>query len=341
MVNTASTGMCGKLAPHDYVSNGNLLFTTGQITELCSKCTAQVPEICKAGGVPNTGVVATNPGTTAAQACASESIAYSAAEAKCATFLSDSVNLEACILDYCTSGGDEGMVENAEEESSRVVGNALPPFTPGAPTSSPTNSPTAATASAAGDPHLTNTRGQKFDLYKTGQMEFLRVPFASSGKNVNLTLSAMIEQRGGSTHTCTRELFITSLSLGGAWLSGRPLVLAVGEGHTGKLAVLLGGVPLSPSPKVVTISEHMKLHMLNEKQFHIGVGSASIEVVYVPGPTHYLNLRALSLQSLGCKIGGLLGDDDHKDVSTPHACRSPILLDMPLTHQRSHAFAMM
>jgi hypothetical protein len=137
MAAPASTGLCGKAAPHTYVSNTELLFSTEQITELCSKCTgAHEPEICKSGGVPNASVVAIDSGSSAADACANASpeIPYSVAEEKCQAFHSDPPALEACMLDFCASGGEESMVDNAIEEAAREPPNALPPFSPHAPT---------------------------------------------------------------------------------------------------------------------------------------------------------------------------------------------------------------
>merc|ERR1719270_3035760 len=63
------------------------------------------------------------------------------------------------------------------------------------PTSSPTDSPAptpSPSASAIDDPHLTNMRGESFDLWRLGQVEFLRVPFDATKGSADFTLTARV-----------------------------------------------------------------------------------------------------------------------------------------------------
>ena len=88
----------------------------------------------------------------------------------------------------------------------------------------------------------------------------------------------------------------------------------------GKMTVLLGGVEVKPSSKRVHISSMLRLDMPDETQFHVGVGSTRIHVSRDLQPGHFfLNMQAKSLRKLGCRIGGLLGEDDHAHVSKPPA----------------------
>ena len=207
------------------------------------------------------------------------------------------------------------------------------------PTHSPTHSiPQAQVASGTGDPHRINTRGQSFDVYKTGQMEFLRVPSESTTEGAKLTALATIEPSSLSpTRKCTRELYIASLKFGGAWLMGHLLVLSrAGK----KMSATLDDVPLKPSPEQ-GISEKVKFFMHdNQKRFFVVIGATLIDVSRVAHPVPRLDIHVKSLQSLGCKIGGLLGDDDHKEVSTC-ASGSPMLMDMAAENQGSRASASM
>jgi len=52
-----------------------------------------------------------------------------------------------------------------------------------------TDAPTTAisSASASGDPHMTNTRGEKFDIYESGQLEYLRASHKSATEAHNFT----------------------------------------------------------------------------------------------------------------------------------------------------------
>jgi len=209
-----------------------------------------------------------------------------------------------------------------------------------APTPSPTLAPTPspASASASGDPHLTNTRGERFDIFKSGQMEFLRVPYESVTKNANFTVLATIQGVSDSIEKCKEYRYITSLRFGGAWLGDQLLDVAM---HEQQMVVLLGGVKVKPSLQPLPIG-NMQLNMPNERQLHVGVGATWIDVSRDIQPLHFfLNMQARSLGSLGCRIGGLLGEDDHVGVSTPPSGCDRGLLQKPLTPRRVQASARM
>jgi len=184
------------------------------------------------------------------------------------------------------------------------------------PVSEPNSSePASEPASASGDPHLINTRGERFDIFKTGQIEFLRVPYDSVSGNANFTLLATIQNTRESTVQCDESRYITSLLFDGAWFGGQPLDVTMDHGQ---MVVRLGGVQVKPSPQPRTIGNMLQLHMSDEDQIHLDVGETRIHVSSDIQPVHYfLNMLARSLGSLGSRIGGLLGEDDHVAVSTP------------------------
>merc|ERR1712232_1371849 len=131
MTNPEGAGMCGKRPPHQYVANSDALFTADQLADLCSHCAVvsnRIPEICKPGGLPNPGVTADVPDTTGQEACASANppIALSVAQAKCQS-VGDAAMVEACIIDYCSSDGDDAVTENAKDEASNEPADAKAP----------------------------------------------------------------------------------------------------------------------------------------------------------------------------------------------------------------------
>jgi len=208
------------------------------------------------------------------------------------------------------------------------------------PASEPLSEPVSPkAASASGDPHVINTRGERFDIFKTGQMEFLRVPYESVSGNANFTLLTTIENTRESITQCDESRYITSLLFGGAWFSGQPLEVTMDHGQ---MVVRLGGVPVKPSPQPRTLGNMLQLHMPDENQVHVGVGEMWIDVSSDLQPVHYfLNMQARSLGSLGSRIGGLLGEDDHVAVSTPPpGCKFAKLTAVRTTHS-SHASARM
>jgi hypothetical protein len=152
-------------------------------------------------------------------------------------------------------------------------------------------------------------------VYKIGQLEFLRVPFESATEKANLTLLATIEDTVGSSNQCAQARYITSLQFGGAWIGNHKLEVSM---HKGEMVVSRGGSRVKPSPHVRHIGKMLKLHMPDVDQLHVSSGQMSIDVFRDSRPVHFfLNVGARSLMALECKIGGLLGEDDHAAVSTP------------------------
>merc|ERR1740123_1710048 len=116
-------GLCGKKdPPHELVPNGQVLFSQAQIDEICKVCTIDPPLHCSQGGVP-IGVpaeeVTMSEREQAEEACKSAvpPIAISDAQEKCMS----SVDINACITDYCATDGDDTMVEIANEEKNHLV----------------------------------------------------------------------------------------------------------------------------------------------------------------------------------------------------------------------------
>jgi len=203
--------------------------------------------------------------------------------------------------------------------------NANPP-TPW-PTPPPTNAGQPTTPSAVGDPHLINSRGEHFNIFKTGQMEFLRVPYESKAAKADFTAIASIEAIGETDNKCEGANFITGMRFSGSWLKGKTLEVnldSISEGAVQKkVTVLLGGDQLIPAPEPIDVGENMKLIWHHDEQVVLKVGEATVDMKLIH---YFLNVEARSFMSLGSKIGGLLGEDDHAGVSTsPSECQRETL----------------
>jgi len=203
--------------------------------------------------------------------------------------------------------------------------NANPP-TPW-PTPPPTNAAQPTTPSAVGDPHLINSRGEHFNIVKTGQMEFLRVPYESKAAKADFTAIAKIEAIGETDNKCEGANFITGMRFSGSWLKGKTLEVnldSISEGGVQKkVTVLLGGDQLMPAPEPIDVGENMKLIWHHDEQVVLKVGEATVDMKLIH---YFLNVEARSFMSLGSKIGGLLGEDDHAGVSTsPPECQRETL----------------
>jgi len=248
----------------------------------------------------------------------------------------------------CVRKADDPASPTCPNKTVSTTGAAAPatttaPLPTGPPTTPFPKAPLP--ASATGDPHLMNTRGEKFDIYKSGQMEFLRVPYGCvpDGENhcgANFTVHATI-QGVSESYDCGQSHYITSLRFGGAWLKDHPLEVQM---KSGEMVVLLQGGRVTPSFKRRTITNEVQVYMPDEYQVHVGAGETWIDVSRDLQPVHFfLNLQARSLGKFGCRIGGLLGDDDHAAVSKPPAgCSksSMLLAKKSDKHQRRfHASA--
>merc|ERR1712232_1129876 len=120
-----------------------------------------------------------------------------------------------------------------------------------------------------------NIRGERFDIYKVGQIEFLRVPKKAQKEQANFTAVATIQDIAGATSRCKQSRYITSMNFGGAWLLGRPLEVTMERGH---MNVLLGSVPMKPSIQPTPIGKMLKVHLRDETQLIVKVGKAKIVV---------------------------------------------------------------
>merc|ERR1719409_1946302 len=88
----------------------------------------------------------------------------------------------------------------------------------------------------------------------------------------------------------------------------------------GEMVVFLGGVRVQPSTQALPIGSMLQIHMPDEDQLSVSAGHMSIDVSRDRRPVHFfLNVAANSLAALGCRVGGLLGEDDHAYVSEPPA----------------------
>jgi hypothetical protein len=167
---------------------------------------------------------------------------------------------------------------------------------------------------------MSNILGERFNVFKVGRLEFLRVPFQSRLAEANLTIFATVDDVVGTLDECKQARYITSLVFGGAWVSDNRLVVSMSP--SGQMRVSLGGQRLEPLERPLRLGQILHLHMPTEDKLQLRAGETSIAVS--PSGNHgghhyFLNFNASSLRSLNCRIGGLLGEDDHSIVASPPA----------------------
>jgi hypothetical protein len=203
----------------------------------------------------------------------------------------------------------------------------------------PVTPPTTATAS--GDPHLVNTRGEHFSIFESGNVEFIRVPYELTTEEAEFTLHANI-QSFGEGDKCKEARYITGLFFDGSWFEGKPLKVSVDVTHPGatkkEMKVSFGGVPVLPSTEPIDLGNRMFLHVHNGTNLVLNVAGANFVADL---QWYFLNVELSSLPKLAEKIGGLLGEDDHSAVSKkPLGCVHGLLgKAYPTVHSVAHVVA--
>jgi hypothetical protein len=218
-----------------------------------------------------------------------------------------------------------GSVISASQMSSYLTASSVTgevtgiPATPGtsasvialAPTASPTPmppttpSPTPGGASAVGDPHLQNIHGDRFDLMKTGNHVLINIPRGMSAANALLRVQAEAIRLGGH---CA-DMYFQAVNVTGSWADAKQ--------HGGY--------------------HYAAWHDEAKTPEWIALGKVELKVVHgrtVSGFL-YLNVYVKHLGRTGFAVGGLLGEDDHADASTPsEACGKQMTLSGDLSEIR-------
>jgi len=155
---------------------------------------------------------------------------------------------------------------------------------------------------AVGDPHLQNIHGERFDLMKSGEHVLIHLPRRESLENALLHVQAVAQTLG---HFCTDTYFVR-INVTGKW----PSALRPG-----------GFIFHADDPDTDAASGWMRLQ-----------GSSNgLQMKVVHAHTQqgirYLNFYIKHLDRIGFPVGGLLGEDDHEEVSTlPHNCEQRMAL---------------
>jgi hypothetical protein len=142
-------------------------------------------------------------------------------------------------------------------------------------------------ASATGDPHLKNVYGDRFDLMKEGRHVLINIPRGMSAENALLRVQADASRLGGH---CA-DMYFQEVNVTGSWAESKRV----------------GGYHYSVSQDAAETSEW------------VAFGKVGLKVAHgrTTGGLQYLNLYVKHLSRTGFAVGGLLGEDDHWDVSLP------------------------
>jgi len=164
------------------------------------------------------------------------------------------------------------------------------------------------TISAVGDPHLQNVHGQRFDLMKKGTHILIQIPRGESARSTLLRVVADASRLG---RRCA-DIYFQRLNVTGAWADQKQR----------------GGF------------HYESRSLINKTSTWLGFGKVDLKITR--GRTRegveYLNFYARHLGRAGFVVGGLLGEDDHTDATTPSVeCLKRLSLHRPSARKRIHA----
>lgn len=176
--------------------------------------------------------------------------------------------------------------------------------------------------SASGDPHVVNVVGERFNLWRLGKVELLRIPRNSAKPLLHMVANvselANVGDAGHHTYNdCAEAPYMTDMHL---TLHQNNISISIREND---MVVHLNQKKLEPSYTPYKCAMNWRqfdgeASILVQRDFHvkISVGDASIDVIQPRQPAHFfLNMAARRLGSLGFDVGGVLGLDDHTDVA--------------------------
>jgi len=145
-------------------------------------------------------------------------------------------------------------------------------------------------AHALGDPHVSNMRGEHFDIYRPGTLPLLHVPRHANRENRLLFVQADARQM---RNEC--DAYFQTVTVSGIWTNQSGPIRFIANPHG--------------TPPGIKWKEWVRF------------GDVQIQVVHRMKDINYLDFYAKVDAQSEYEVGGLLGSDDHTFVSTrPHEC---------------------
>jgi len=229
------------------------------------------------GSVHTMGTVCCQPdGVGTRSGCVSGT--YETAAAHC-----ESVGQALCTVEQIKAGSGEGSGCSFDDDLVWTSNGCTPT------TASPTPTPPDA-ASATGDPHLSNIRGEHFDVYQPGNMALIHVPRRAEPARTLLLVEAEARRMGDEC-----SVYFQGVTISGLWTNqSKPIqFLASSRGP----------------PEGRKWKEWVRF------------GSIDLKVVRRTKGVDYLNVYIRNLGRTSYEVGGLLGLDDHSTVAKrPRQC---------------------
>lgn len=226
----SSDGICAEGTGTDPVACEDALFNAEELAELCHMCGMENCETCPT--TPDDYEPEDKPEDT----CEHAGISYQEAEEACEALTETPEFFKACILDFCSSGGDEEVVKEAEKEEEVDEEDD----TPDAPTTTITTTEcTEGTCKVWGDPHISvfDTKVVSLISSLTG---FVDDSDAREDRNNNFKTGDFWLVKSHDVHIQARynlvkerrnKPFLKGVAVGGPFLRGNVLLIGPKQGQ--------------------------------------------------------------------------------------------------------------
>jgi len=200
-------------------------------------------------------------------------------------------------LDSFSTIKTDGLVITMDSHRSSFVVNRS--------TSAPPAVRSVADPSVLGDPHVWNVKGDKFDMVRPGPVEMLRLPKHALTNEANFTLEAVLTPIKRCGQTVITEFSISGSSVDALHVMATKdgAVIRAADGQTAKS--VLRNMEYS-----VDSTLHQKSQLLI-KPYNIVLKFW----VTMQGGLPAFDLHTRGVANLGSDVGGMLGYDDHTDVT--------------------------
>jgi len=158
-------------------------------------------------------------------------------------------------------------------------------------------------ASSSGDPHMSNIKGELFDVKMHGFHTLLQVPRFAPPEAALLRVEGEVRNFGNC-----RMQYLKRLNITGQWAEG----------------IHKDGIFLDSD----TPNRYTNLHLKHSygQEFQFGPIAAKVEFHYTKKGLSFLNFYVTSVGDIQVPIGGILGLDDHA-YATKGAC-NPIVANL-------------
>jgi hypothetical protein len=185
----------------------------------------------------------------------------------------------------------------------------------------------ALSASASGDPHVTNVAGERFDIMQTGMHSLLEVP-----RGQHIPKKLLVQGKIDRVGSACALMWITQLLVSGSLLNadyefgtkGHHTSFRVGNFSTTDIDEFAAAVkPSELSIALNNVQYHVNHGKMKNAQFTLNAGPSTLLIErHIKQGQDHLDFTARNLGSLGdsTNIGGLMGVDDHTWASTSGEC---------------------